>query len=129
MKAELTIEESAKLIELGVDEKFASRHTLRVDIPTDIPNLYRKGEDSKSVFTLTDLLTILPKGILEDEQKSDNHIYVCPLSIKWDVKYQIWEVRYDYLEYFTGPELIDALYHLLIWTIDNRYINLKTNKK
>ena len=118
MKAELTIEESAKLIELGVDRKLASRHTLRMDIPTDIPNLYRKGEDSKPIFTLTDLLSILPKEIVLE---SGLHC-----DLKMQCVYKNWTVGYTpyAMSIFRAPELIDALYQLLIWAIENRHIEL-----
>ena len=123
MKTKLSIEESARLIELGVDAKLASKHTLGVQTPTDFPNVYRMVDGGEPIFTLADLLSILPKDIIADEQKSDNHIYVCPLSMRWDVKNMIWEARYEYMEYFTAPELIDALNQLLIWCMENHYIS------
>ena len=123
MKTELTIEESAKLIKLGVDKKLASRRTLSVDTPTEIPNLYRKGEEGKSIFTLTDILTILPKMLIDKYGKNN------PLGMEFDDDYMAWTAYYlggGYVE--TKTELIDALFHLLCWVIENRYTDLKTNK-
>ena len=123
MKQKLTIEESAKLIKLGAEAKLASRHTLGVQIPTGIPNIYRKEEDSKPIFTLTDLLSILPKEIEIEGEKEDLNI----VMDNWGalVGYPKFHEKHGCA--FVSPELIDALYQLLIWCINKHHINLKLN--
>ena len=124
MKTTLTIEESAKLIELGVDPKLASSHTLGVQTPTGITNVYRKVEEGKPIFTLSDILSILPKEIEVDKVELS-------LVIEW--QYNKWYACYMGRGRMAGdcsaPELIDALYQLLIWAIENNFVNLNKEKK
>ena len=65
MKTQLTAEESAKLIELGVSPERASERTPDY---TDINNTGRPLERREllPIFTLTDLIGILPKEIEGD---------------------------------------------------------------
>ena len=117
MKAELTIEESAKLIELGVDPKMASTGRVREDEHTNKVSFY-------PIFSLTDILALLPKMLTDRYGKN------APLGMEFDDDYMVWTAYYlggGYVE--TQTELIDSLYQLLCWVIENRYINLKTNKK
>ena len=123
MKTQLTIEESARLIELGVDAKLAS-----ATIVTDEYN--EQWENFQHpIFGLTDILSILPKEI---KHKGDPY----GLDMNWDDN---WEVSYfNAINFVTpykegsiafeiAPELIDALNQLAIWVITNG--NLKTEKK
>ncbi|MBD5382007.1 hypothetical protein [Clavibacter sp.] len=126
MKTELTIEESAKLIELGVDSKLAS---IKGFVPIHPEVLKGNAEYAKPwgwmpKFTLTDLLAILPKMLIDKYGKNN------PLGFEFDDDYMAWTAYYlggGYVE--TQTELIDALFHLLCWVIENRSIDLKTNKK
>ena len=110
MKTELTIEQSQKLIELGVDAKLASDEY--------------GGGDCKiiPIFTLSDLLSILPKEIEDNGLTYGLSIWVD--EGEWHVKYHQTSLAYRPLSesYNESPELIDALYQLLIWTIENGYI-------
>lgn len=98
MKTKLTLEQSARLIELGVPQSNAS------GIET-----YRPCE-GRPIFTLADMLELLPKT-LNDE---------CCLNI--------YTYGHDWIAYYGGhktkraPELIDALNELLVWCIDNKHI-------
>ncbi len=124
MKTQLTVEESAHLIELGVDAKLASKHTLGVQTPTDIPNVYHKVGGGEPIFSLSDLLSILPKEI------DDYHLSIEVSNKGYDVDYELWDSIED-RTFFMGssfaPELIDALYQLLIWCLENGH--LKNEKK
>ena len=111
MKTVLTIEESQRLIDLGVDPKMASKE----------PFIFNE------IFTLTDILAILPKEIgngynlnIDITGAYYGAAYVC-----WDEDENgdavIKDIRFDVID----PELIDALYKLLIWCIDNGHIKLK----
>lgn len=115
MKTELTIEESARLIELGVEPKLASEDKITYD-KNDKPYLH-------PVFGLIDLLSILPKEIILNG-KSEN------LNMVMDnygalVGYPIFHETHGAA--FVNTELIDSLYHLLIWAIEQGH--LKTEKK
>ena len=126
MKLTLTIEESQRLIELGVDAKLASWREF-VDKTEEDPNQFLKIEELPR-FTLTDILAILPKEIKTDDSVMGAD-FICTLRMNWDAEWKMWHTGYTALprpaEVGIAPELIDALYQLLIWCIDNRHINLK----
>ncbi|MDE6649781.1 MAG: hypothetical protein K2K45_07610 [Muribaculaceae bacterium] len=115
MKDKLTVEESTRLIELGVDAKLASKHTLGVQIPTDIPNVYRKIDGGEPIFTLADLISILPKEI------DCYYLNISAYMAEWCVSYErtsccdIFEIKCSR----SAPELIDALYQLAIYVLEN----------
>ena len=116
MKSKLSPEQSHRLIELGVDPSRASG-SAKVYEPIDDNH---RWESETPIFTLTDILSILPKTFLL-------HGDICQLEIKWHgdewvAKYDDSESDYFYTEH--SPELSDALYELLVWTIEHRYIKL-----
>ena len=129
MKTELTIEESAKLIELGVDKKLAS---MKEFVPIHPEVLKGNAEYAKPwgwmpKFTLTDILSILPKSYFSEEYYDTMNLSIEVLNGKWFVNYRYYcggELAAQDVER-EATELIGALYQLLIWTIDNGYINLK----
>lgn len=114
MRTLLTIEESAKLVELGVD-----------------PNL-AKGESlvGGALFTLADLLSVLPKEIVIDGVRASLQMYQ-HLAGYWIASY----VRYDgnkithQRPLSADKELIIALNQLLIWCLDQGFVNTKDVKK
>ena len=120
MKTELTIEESASLIELGVDKKLASMKEFVHIYPEVLKGYaeYAKPWGWMPKFTLTDLLAILPKeiGIEDFEMRTDRG--------NWVAMYRVLNGSC-----FFAPELIDALYQLLIWVIENGHITPKTDKQ
>lgn len=122
MKTELTIEESARLIELGVDAKLASHDKVVFD-KNDKPY-------SHPIYDLTDILSILPKEITTSETIMGDD-FTSDIGINWYSNVRLWKCGYTCLPlpYNVGiaPELIDALYQLLIWCLENGY--LKTEKK
>ena len=111
MKTTLTVEESQRLIELGVDPKMASRETFIFD----------------KIFTLYDLLSILPKEI--DGYELNMSANKC----EYFVSYILWDTMDggDYIKdilsfkQFSAPELIDALNQLLIWCLEQKIIKRK----
>lgn len=130
MKTELTIEESTKLIGLGVDKKLASIKGF-VSIHPEVLKgnaEYAKPWGWMPKFTLTDLLSILPKEI-------DSNILVINstgFNKKTEKLEEGWSVFYVNYKYdvvfgeesiFSAPELIDALYQLLCWVIENSDAN------
>ncbi len=112
MKTELTIEQSRRLIELGVDPNKASE-IKEFDDP--VSKWIHRGAP---IFTLADLLVMLPKNIVVDGVTLN-------LTIEWH--YKQWCIFYIGSHYpsksFYHVELIDAIYSLLIWLIENRYLN------
>lgn len=104
MKTTLTIEQSAELIKRGV--------TL--------------NENDSEVFDIGELLSLLPKTINPGR-------YYLDLSYgfgDWTASYILWDdcdegtyVR-DTQGEKTADELVDALYKLLLWAIDNNHVKL-----
>ena len=133
MKTQLTIEESARLIELGVDAKLASMVSWKQTEDWQRKSVLDNKEhltlkpfrpvvmgferfDCKDIFTLTDILSILPKEI--DERN---------LSMEHESEFKQWCVGYNLLHLESAPELIEALNQLAIWSLENGH--LKTEKK
>ena len=130
MKTNLTVEESARLIELGVDPKLASTTCINFNGTY----AYVSGEESGTVrdcvngqfyteecscYTLIDILSILPKEI-----KNERCGFAC-LCMDYDQSNQ-WTVFYRGIAFcIASHELVDALNQLLIWCIKNNFINLK----
>lgn len=69
------------------------------------------------IFTLTDLLEILPKEIVYQELKHQ-------IRIEWDDEWYADYVEDGYSSVITAKseELIDALYELVVWCIENNYL-------
>lgn len=119
MKDKLTPEQSQRLIELGVDASKASK-VHHVD-PYGLDDAVATNQP---IFDLSDVLSLLPKEI---KHKGDPY----GLDINWD---DSWSASYfnavnfvtPYKEgsiaFEQAPELIDALYELLVWCIANKYL-------
>lgn len=113
MKTTLTIEQSARLIELGVDERKASSIYYTID-PCDHKKRIRKYQ-----FGLTDLLRILPKKI-----KSGSTTFRLRMGV--DVSDNYW-VKYvsdpwgadPFESYQEEEDLIDAIYAMIVWLKEN----------
>lgn len=113
MKDELTVEQSQRLIELGADPKKAS-----YELPIG---------DGVYIFTLGDLLKMLPKELLIPNTKA------YALHSNWFIGTQKWVVFYgeiecgEYLSAQSASELIDALYQLACWYY-GEYLKSKQNQ-
>lgn len=122
MKTELTIEQSVRLIELGVDPKLASNDKVTYD--KNVKPYHHP------IYSLADLLSILPKEITTSETIMGDD-FISELQINWDCNRKLWRCAYLVLPHPVdvgiAPELIDALYQLLIWCLEQGY--LKTEKK
>lgn len=111
MKTTLTIEQSAELIKRGVKSDKASRLK---------PRYTKSGycDDPYRIFTLADLLLLLPREIKRD---SLGRPYVLHIIIEEDRTIAAYRRNWDSI---TGadkrtPEFIDSLYELLLWCLDN----------
>lgn len=121
MKDRLTPEQSQRLIELGVDPSNASKREVVHD-----PN--PKKEYIATIFTLTDILTLLP-------QRIDNlilSIFGTGFDELTEESKKGWMASYvtEFMEaeskntIFQASELIDALYKLLLWCITNKHLKV-----
>lgn len=125
MKTNLTPEQSDRLIELGVDPCKASESRIVCKEPyLGAPN--RFCNDVKvPFFTFSDILSLLPRII-----KYGNR--VCRLKFQAIVSIhdglsEVWQACYTHTSCKTNkeaPELIDALFELLVWCITNKHIEL-----
>ena len=125
MKNNLTPDQSKRLIELGVDPSKASKSCIVCKEPyLGAPN--RFCNDVKvPIFNLADVISLLPRII-----KYGNR--VCRLKFQAIVSIhdglsEVWQACYTHTSSKTNkeaPELIDALYELLIWCIKNKYLKL-----
>ena len=125
MKTTLTIEESARLIELGVDAKLASKADCCMKIGNGIRGIVRYS-NPKPIFTLEDILSILPKSYFSEEYYAEMTLCIEVLNGKWFVNYRCYcggELAAQDVEK-EAPELIDALNQLAIWCLTEKGINL-----
>lgn len=126
MKTILTIEESQRLIDLGVDPKLASECVSAMKVCASGRGIIRLPE-SNPIFTLTDLLSILPESYFSEEYYAEMNLSIEVLNGKWFVNYRYYsggELAAQDVER-ESPELIDALYQLLIWCLESKIIKLK----
>ncbi len=118
MKTELTIEQSQRLIELGVNPDLASKKVIKKYQITE-------NEIQYAIFSLTDLLEILPKHIIVDDEECYIRYSVCSMG-EWEATYDPERWLYaNRADVAYADELIDALYKLLIWVISNRLIKFR----
>lgn len=137
MKTELTTEQSAHLIELGVPKEMAS----------EVENGGAGNEVDKYIytFTLTDLLEILPKEIkipVMDEILEEPEYYIkYRIAFEWNSsdfgqtppKYIAYYKEVSWVAHdtpfikFKSDELIDALYELVCWYYEKFLKNKKNS--
>lgn len=134
MKQNLTIEQSAELIKRGVSANKASdTYVGRWEHSSE--GSFADPESVEPLFTLTDLLSLLPKEIEVDFPNADGGIDTedCYLCTQWCINGDCadnhqWSVFYtpgfQVVEDFCAKELIDALYELLLWAIDHNHVKL-----
>ena len=119
MKTVLTPEESQRLIALGVDPKLASNEQY---VESDkILNGIELPPELKPCFNLTDILSILPKEIEIDGKKENLNIVMDNYGAL--VGYPEFHEKHGCA--FVVPELIDALYQLLIWVIASGHLKIE----
>lgn len=142
MKKELTVEQSQRLIDLGVPKVKASKvawETTRdvkgnlipkkeqrrgvMDKPFAMMHVGMQDFSNHDIFTLTDLLEILPKVMHKEKQA-----YHYNLVMYWAEDEKKWRVTYDAIGdnmgSETATELIDALYELTVWCLKERKLKI-----
>ena len=135
MKTQLTAEESAKLIELGVSPERASEtrmdfngtyayvHGEEAQLVRDCVNGHFYVEECR-IFTLADILDILPKKITFG-QRTNCRLKLQPIISSKDRISEVWQACYLHTSLKANaeaPELIDALYSLLVWCLEKGYL-------
>ncbi len=110
MKTELSIEESQRLIDLGVDPKLASKEVALT--------IYEReyNDPQHPVFILADVIEALPKEITNMEESEMLNIVMSDEGAL--AGYPKFHEKHGCA--FTAPELIDALYQLLCWTLERK---------
>lgn len=133
MKTQLTAEESAKLIELGVSPERASERESSVAYGNGARGIMKVPKTP--IFTLADILDILPKEIEVDSPNADKGIDIedCYLCTQWCMNGDyadnhqwcaFYTPGFQLIGDCTAPELIDALYSLLLWCLEKGYVKL-----
>lgn len=110
MKLELTKEQSARLIELGVDASKASENTT--------PGAWADAGHGEPIFTLADLIGLLPKWIKYRYELYWLDMRVDKYQEHWCADYRGGTYDCDEADTFqSAEELIDCLYKLLVFLI------------
>ena len=120
LKTQLTAEQSAKLIELGVSPERASEIKVEVkESSRGCPNIYC-SEVKRPIFTLSDLVSLLPKKITFGH-RTNCRLKMQPIISSKDRISEVWQACYLHTSLKANaesPELIDALYSLLLWCLE-----------
>lgn len=119
MKTALTIKQSAELIKRGVNKDKASYDSCA----TSVASVVRTTVEP--IFTLTDLLSLLPNNYPGDELDSgDKRVYLTITAVDWN----LWMAKYSTINKVIAAranrEMIDSVYELLLWAIDNNHVKL-----
>lgn len=140
MKTTLTPQESATLIAKGISADKASM--VRLDFNGTYA--YVSGEETQTVrdcvngqfyveenrvFTLSDLLSLLPKEITVTMEFYGVDrlacLHISSTNEKWYVSYKYeFEEREYWCKMFNSEDITDALYKLLLWAIDHNHVKL-----
>lgn len=134
MKTELSKEQSKHLIDLGVGSDKASK--CWVTDPNDDESKQLVNHDEycyecaalkpQPVFTLTDMLSIIPKWIKYRNMLLWLQIRVDEYQELWCCEYEGGPYGCDNADTFqSAEELIDALYELLVYCINEKLITIK----
>ena len=113
MKTQLTAEESVKLIEFGVSPERASESKYNRYYQRYFP-----------IFTLADIIDILPKKITFGH-RTNCRLKMQPIISSKDRISEVWQACYLHTSLKANaeaPELIDALYSLLVWCLEKGYV-------
>lgn len=124
MKA-LSVNQMQKLKELGIDTSKASMCWLkdkndRCWLNTYTPPCYN-GKHLKQVptFTSQDIIELLPHEVTD---YADYQLLINKQRDSYSVSYENTD---SFLVSFCRVELLDCLYEMLLWVIDNNYLETK----
>lgn len=129
MKQTLSVKQSATLIAKGISADKASFDSCATAVGSAVRT------PTPPIFTLTDLLSLLPKEIEVNFPNADGGIDTedCFLCTQWCINGDyadnhhwcaFYTPGFQVVGDFSAKELIDALYKCLIWAIDNNHVKL-----
>lgn len=125
-KQYLSIEQMLHLKELGVDTSKATfyvnpchpdKHTFSLGAYN---SLMRFSFTKEPVFTLQDILDLLPKKLENRHEEYELTFFYSLESHDWKVQYLNDNV--SFMSYRGGYELIDVAYEMLCWCANSGYI-------
>jgi len=127
------IEQSRKLIELGLDVKTADMYwwatSLRYYIEAMDDGDFNEAEGHIPAWSLSALLNLMPPYLFEFERGIDLNIYPDLNSKGWHCIYMpnnIYNMPKDKFRQITSNDnLLDAAYEMVVWLLENNYINNK----
>lgn len=111
MKEYLTSKESQKLFDLGIPLESAS--IFRTDCPARVV-----GFRDEHLFSIKNLIDLIPKAIEEHDTIYNFRMEYSYQEKEWYVGHYVYGIcaQNDFSwQGFHAPELIDALYQLIIW--------------
>lgn len=114
MKTKLTAEQSQRLFSLGIPIWKAS--IFRADCPARVV-----GFRDEHLFTIKDLIELIPKVIEDYEQVFNFRMEYFNFNNEWYVGHYIYGICLQSnvsWQGFHSAELIDALYELIEWCIE-----------
>lgn len=120
MKQRLTAVESAELIKMGVDPSKATDMVIESIPIEEIDGVMRGIETPLSVFSLGDIIAMLPKCIIDRNILYHLYIWIDPYTQQRCAAYRDDKWNDYTLDTFqSSEELCDALFALLKWTLEN----------
>ena len=124
-----SIEQSKKLIDLGLNPETADSHTEMIDINGDMVSQLMEGHGDTTkrnfgtlCWSLNGLFTLMPEQIKE---RSEYFLKIKRGLDKWEVLYSDRNDSTIYGIYGDTP--LDAAYNMVVWLLEKGYI--KTEKK
>lgn len=121
MKTTLTPEQSATLIAKGISADKAS------EIKEYEDEVYQWTHRGAPIFTLADILGLLPKGVIHNGLSCKLRItswYDEPYFAGYENQIGKYIMGNPYDSPFSAEELIDVLFDLLLWAIGHGHIDL-----
>jgi len=127
------IKQSRKLIELGLDVKTADMYwwatSLRYYIEAMDDGDFNEAEGHIPAWSLSALLNLMPPYLFEFERGIDLNIYPDLNGKGWHCSYMpnnIYNMPKDKFRQITSNDnLLDAAYEMVVWLLENNYINNK----
>ena len=136
-KQVLSIEQMLHLQELGFDTSNASASLYKPDMDTEYMLMFGHlkkeelvgNEEDIPSYTLQDVLDALPNRIYD---KGAFYLGCYDIMIdEHDICYAKWcgsEIESTYVEIEIKDYLIDAAYELLVWCIENKFVETNKNE-
>lgn len=127
MKKLLSAEQSTNLIAKGISADKASAQGEKIYKPVALQSgaIKRVFEGYEPIFTLADILGLLPKGVIHNGLSCKLRItswYDEPYFAGYENQVGKYIMGNPYNAPFSAEELIDALYSLLCWVIEKNLL-------